>query len=244
MTQNIYDDEAFFSAYSQLPRSVHGLAAMPEWPTLRAMLPPLHGRRVLDLGCGYGWFCRWAHEQGAASVSGLDVSERMLHEARARTTTETISYARADLERVDLPAAQFDLIYSSLAFHYLEDLARVLHAVRRALVASGSLVFSVEHPLFTAPRRAGFIDHPAGHRTWPVDGYTCEGPRSVDWLAKGVIKQHRTLETYLRLLREAKLGLTQLHEWVPTQAQIDDHPEWADERERPAFLLIACENIA
>lgn len=67
--QNIYDDSAFFSAYGTLPRSQHGLSAAPEWPELRRMvidskLPlansarSLEGHRVLDLGCGYGWFAR------------------------------------------------------------------------------------------------------------------------------------------------------------------------------------------
>ena len=41
MTQNIYDDEAFFAGYSQLPRSVQGLDGAPEWPVLRGMLPEL-----------------------------------------------------------------------------------------------------------------------------------------------------------------------------------------------------------
>ena len=66
MTQNIYDNDEFFAGYGQLPRSVEGLDGAPEWPALRAMLPDLHGLKVLDLGCGFGWFCRWAREQGAA----------------------------------------------------------------------------------------------------------------------------------------------------------------------------------
>ena len=58
MTQNIYDNESFFAVYSRLPRSVEGLDGAPEWPTLRAMLPEVSGRRAVDLGCGFGWFCR------------------------------------------------------------------------------------------------------------------------------------------------------------------------------------------
>jgi 2-polyprenyl-3-methyl-5-hydroxy-6-metoxy-1,4-benzoquinol methylase len=85
MTQNIYDQEGFFAGYSQLPRSVHGLDGAPEWPTLRALLPDLNGLRVADLGCGFGWFCRYARQQGAASVLGLDVSEKMLARAKAET---------------------------------------------------------------------------------------------------------------------------------------------------------------
>ena len=62
MTQNIYDNESFFAVYSRLPRSVEGLDGAPEWPTLRAMLPEVSGRRAVDLGCGSGWFCRWARQ--------------------------------------------------------------------------------------------------------------------------------------------------------------------------------------
>ena len=68
MAQNIYDDPEFFERYSRLDRSVEGLAGAPEWPALRALLPDLRGLRVVDLGCGFGWFCRWAREQGAARV--------------------------------------------------------------------------------------------------------------------------------------------------------------------------------
>src|SRR3954468_19375454 len=122
MAQNVYDDADFFTAYSQLPRSQHGLDGAPEWPALRAMLPALQGLRVVDLGCGFGWFCRWAREAGAAAVLGLDLSEAMLARARATTADAGVTYRRADLETVDLPAAGFDLAYSSLVLHYIEDL--------------------------------------------------------------------------------------------------------------------------
>src|SRR5689334_24832848 len=98
MTQNIYDDPGFFAAYSQLGRSVEGLDGAPEWPALRALLPDPQGLKVLDLGCGYGWFCRWARDAGAADVLGIDVSKRMLARARAATQDPAIRYERADLE--------------------------------------------------------------------------------------------------------------------------------------------------
>jgi len=81
----IYDNEEFFERYSWLGRSVEGLDGAPEWPALCALLPDLRGLKVLDLGCGFGWFCRWARQKGAAHVLGIDVSERML--ARSRATT-------------------------------------------------------------------------------------------------------------------------------------------------------------
>ena len=239
MTQNIYDDEEFFTGYSRLPRSVEGLAAAPEWPALRALLPPLGGLRVLDLGCGFGWFCRWARENGAAAVLGIDVSEKMLARARAETRDAAITYVRADMERPALPAAAFDLVYSSLALHYIADLDGLIAAVHRALAPGGHLVFSVEHPIYTAPTAPGWSAAGSGRKIWPVDGYLDEGPRSTDWLTKGVIKQHRTLATYVNLLLRQGFALSHLEEWGPTAEQIAARPSLADEHQRPPFLLIA-----
>ena len=141
MTQNIYDTDEFFAGYSRLPRSVEGLACAPEWPTLQSMLPDMQGLRVVDLGCGFGWFCRWAAEVGAASVQGLDVSENMLARARETTSDPAIGYARADLENLSLAEGAFDLVYSSLALHYIENLRGLFEQVRRGLVPGGRFLF-------------------------------------------------------------------------------------------------------
>jgi SAM-dependent methyltransferase len=239
MAQNIYDKDDFFAEYSRLPRSVAGLDAAPEWPALRALLPDLHGHSVVDLGCGFGWFCRWARENGAAKVLGVDVSEKMLARALATTHDAAITYTRADLERLELPAASFDVAYSSLAFHYIEDLRGLVSQVHRALMAGGRFVFSVEHPIFTAPSNPEFSTNAEGRKTWALDRYLDEGPRSTNWLAKGVIKQHRTVATYINTLAELGFAILHVEEWGPTPEHIAARPEWADEHQRPPFLLMS-----
>jgi SAM-dependent methyltransferase len=239
MTQNIYDNSEFFEGYSRLGRSVEGLDGAAEWPALKALLPGLRDLRVVDLGCGFGWFCRWARQQGAAAVLGIDVSQKMLARARAATTDAAITYLEADLEGAELPQAAFDLAYSSLALHYVEDLGGLLAKVHRALAPNGRLIFSVEHPIFTAPTQPGWSLGVDGRKIWPVDSYLCQGPRRTDWLAKGVIKQHRTLATYLNLLLRLGFGLSHIEEWGPTDEQIAARPALADERQRPMFLLVA-----
>ena len=239
MTQNIYDDAEFFVGYSRLSRSVEGLAGAAEWPALRAMLPDLRDLKVLDLGCGFGWFCRWAREQGATQVLGLDVSEKMLERARAATADAGISYARVDLELVELLEASVDLTYSSLALHYIKDLEKLLAKIHRALVPGGYLVFSTEHPIYMAPRHPGWLIDADGRKTWPIDNYRVEGSRKTDWLATGVIKQHRTIGTTLNLLIRSGFTISHVEEWGPTDEQIAAKPELAEERERPMFLLVA-----
>src|SRR5688572_12307825 len=154
MTQNIYDNDEFFAGYSRLPRSVQGLDGAPEWPVLRALLPDLKGAAVLDLGCGFGWFCRWAKAAGAAQVTGTDVSENMLARARAEGGAPVIRYVKADMEGLQLPEAAFDLVYSSLALHYVEKLDALMASIHRSLKPGGALVVSVEHPMMTAPAHA------------------------------------------------------------------------------------------
>ncbi|HEX2276443.1 MAG TPA: class I SAM-dependent methyltransferase [Candidatus Tectomicrobia bacterium] len=239
MTQNIYDHEEFFEAYSRLRRSVEGLDGAPEWPALRALLPELRGLKVLDLGCGFGWFCRWARRQGAAHAVGIDVSERMLARARAVTQDAAITYTRADMEHLELPPESFDVVYSSLALHYIERLHELMSAVYRSLVPGGRLVFSVEHPIFTAPTDPHWSLDARGRQTWPIDSYLDEGPRSTDWLTTGVIKQHRTLATYLNLLLRCGFAISHVEEWGPTAAQVAAQPDLAGERQRPPFLLVA-----
>jgi len=241
VAQNVYDDDEFFAAYANLRRSIDGLEGAPEWPHLRAMLPNMSGCRVVDLGCGFGWFSRWAAGAGAASVLGIDLSANMLERARADTADARITYRLADLDELDgldLPPSSFDVAYSSLALHYLADLPRFMTSIGRAVVAGGAFVFSIEHPVYTAPIAPRFVTDDAGQQSWLLDHYSVEGARTTDWLAPGVVKYHRTITTYLSCLQDAGFTLDQFCEWAPRPDEIVEFPEWTIELDRPQFLLI------
>ena len=77
IVNNAYDNEIFFEEYAKMPRSTGGLASAGEWHQLRQLFPPLEGKHVLDLGCGYGWHCKFAAESGAMRVLGIDLSRKM-----------------------------------------------------------------------------------------------------------------------------------------------------------------------
>ncbi|PHI32130.1 class I SAM-dependent methyltransferase [Budvicia aquatica] len=239
MTQNIYDDQTFFDGYAQLSRSVDGLNGAPEWPAIKKMLPDLKGLRVIDLGCGYGWFCRSAREQGAAEVMGLDLSQKMLNKAKSMTHDEAISYRLANLESLELAENSYDLAYSSLALHYIVNLPQLLKTIYNSLVSGGYLVFSAEHPIFTAPKHQGWIVDAQGQKSWPVNNYQAEGQRITHWLAEGVVKQHRMLGTYINLLIDQGFTISHLEEWGPTPQQIVDTPALDEEKERPMIFLLS-----
>ena len=138
--QNIYDDPDFFAGYAKLPRSERGLGIVYEWAAFQRLLPAsLADKRVLDLGCGLGYFAREARARGARQVVGVDLSERMLDEARRRTTDAGIVYVRASLEAFSAEPAAFDLVVSSLALHYIADYAGLVRRDRH-LAGAGRTV--------------------------------------------------------------------------------------------------------
>ena len=130
----------------------------PEWPYLRNMLgSSVSSVRVLDLGCGFGWFCRWARDEGdAVSVHGIDVSENMLKRARAWPSSDSdgkavITYEIGDLETIQLPKQGYDVVYSSLALHYIPDLARLIAEIRKTLVPGGRFCLLGRTPHLHSP---------------------------------------------------------------------------------------------
>lgn len=239
MAQNIYDNAEFFAGYSQLPRQTQGLEGAPEWPAIRALLPDAAGLRVADLGCGFGWASRWFREQRAASVLGVDLSRNMIERAQADTQDGAITYRTADLDTLELPQNAFDLVYSALTFHYVQDFARLVRMIHAALVPKGDLVFTIEHPIFMAAAHPRWTVDEDGRKTWPVNGYAMEGERRTDWFAKGVLKHHRTMATTLNTLIDAGFTLRRVVEFAPTPAQIAATPALAEEMERPMMMLVS-----
>jgi SAM-dependent methyltransferase len=238
--QNIYDDPRFFAGYSTMERFGAGWARAPEQPTFLRLLPEVAGRRVVDIGCGAGGLAFHVAEAGAAEVVGIDVSERMLAVARAERAHPRVSYRRESIETVDFPAGRLDLVVSSLAFHYVRDYAGLVSRIARWLPSGGVLVFSTEHPLYTARASAdGWVVDGDGRRlAWAIDGYADEGAREHRWFVAGVRRYHRTIATLLNGLVESGLSVERVVEPVPDEEWLRDRPQAADERRRPMFLLV------
>ena len=238
--QNIYDDPGFFAGYSTLERFGAGWVRAVEHVDLLALLPDVNGRRALDLGCGAGQLARHLATTGAAEVVGVDVSERMLALARAEWAHPRVTYRRAAVEEVAFPPARFDLVVSSLVLHYVDDYPGLVRRIAEWLTPGGVLVYSTEHPIFTARLPGdGWVLDEAGRRTrWALDRYADEGVREENWFVPGVRKVHRTLATLINGLLDAGLVVERVVEPMPSEQWLHDHPLARDERRRPVFLLV------
>ncbi|MGG0845119.1 class I SAM-dependent methyltransferase [Peribacillus simplex] len=240
MKQNKYDDTNFFSAYEQMPRSVKGLEAAGEWHVLKELMPNLRNKSVLDLGCGFGWHCRFAREQQASSVIGVDISDNMLQRAREKTDDRFISYIKMPIEDIDFSGPEFDVVISSLAFHYIESYEAICKKVHDCLKPGGTFVFSVEHPIFTSRNeQAWYVDDHGNHLHWPVDNYQSEGVRETTFLTENVVKYHRTISTYMNDLICAGFSIKAVKEPMPSDEMLKSVPEMLDENRRPMFLIIS-----
>ena len=241
MKENPYDNPRFFEKYSQMLRSSQGLEGAGEWRELEKLLPDFSGKRVLDLGCGYGWHCAYAAQHGAAAVLGTDLSEKMLATAQAKNGAPQITYRRSAMEDLAFPDGSFDVILSSLALHYVRDFVPLVERIVRWLTPGGHFIFSVEHPVFTAYGSQDWYYGPEGEILhFPVDNYYYEGKRDAVFLGEHVVKYHRTLTTYLNTLLEQGLVLRHVVEPQPPENMLD-LPGMRDEMRRPMMLLVSAD---
>lgn len=239
MKQNKYDDAIFFEKYSHMARSEKGLEGAGEWHELQKMLPDFKGKTVLDLGCGYGWHCVYAANNGASSVVGIDISQKMIDVAKSKTTVPNVQYFCTAIEDMDFESEHFDVILSSLALHYIKDFDMVCKSVYSLLKAGGSFVFSCEHPIFTAEGKQEWIYNSEGDIAyWPVDNYFFDGERHANFLGEHVVKYHRSLTTYLRTLMKNGFSISDFCEPQPS-AEMMNIPGMKDELRRPMMLLIS-----
>ena len=131
-----------------------------ERPALRSLVPQdLHGRAVLDAGCGSGAQAEWLLDRGA-DVVGVDLSPGMVEQARRRCAGRG-RFLVADLaEPLPLKPASLDGVTCSLMLHYLRDWSVPLRSFAAALRPGGWVVLSLDHP-FGAPlpdQRGGYFD--------------------------------------------------------------------------------------
>ncbi len=138
------DKKAIASSFSKAAETYDKHAAFQRdvGHLLLAKLPAnLSGKRVLDLGCGTGYFSALLQERGADVVC-VDISQDMLNQAQQRCGKGQATYVLADAEKLPFEDRSFDYVFSSLALQWCTDLCYPLKEVRRVLKSGGKGFFS------------------------------------------------------------------------------------------------------
>jgi SAM-dependent methyltransferase len=232
-----YDNERVFQTYWQHRQHPDNPNDTLEQPVVLALLGPIAGAHVLDLGCGDAALGRVLLEQGAASYLGLDGSRNMVERAQQTLAGTVGRVTQTDIRSWTYPPDTFDRVLARLVLHYVEDVDSVLQRVFQTLRPEGIFVCSVEHPVITSCDRAW---QAGGKRQeWIVDDYFHQGRRVTHWLGGQVVKYHRTVETYFLGLQHAGFVVERLRESHP-QRQWFTQEETYERRHRiPLFLFFA-----
>lgn len=191
------------------------------------LLGAVRGLPILDLGCGGGQAAIYLARQGAR-VTGLDISPVQLTFAvqQANRAGVAVQWVQGGLEALaQLPVAQWDLIISLYALHYMADLPRCLAECYHRLRPGGRLIFSLDHPI-----RACFFDPLDQELTlYPERSYFDTTP--CHWLFPDTRVQmesyHYTISEWLALLQQAGFRLLRLIE--PTLPQERLRALWPDD---------------
>ena len=240
LKQNIYDNVEFYQNYVNMRETSTGLNDVLEIPAFRALLPDLTDKTILDLGCGYGESSQWYADRGSKHVIGVDISENMISTAKQLHSNTSIEYLHMPIEDIDFPDNQFDMVLSSLAFHYIEHIEPVFEKIYNSLKAGGYFIFSQEHPIATAKKIPnGWITDKDGQKKyWVLDNYQEEGIRKQHWFIDGVVKYHRTLSTLINGLINTGFSIVKIAEPAALKEAELNNANLKNERRRPPFIII------
>ncbi|MGE8291641.1 MAG: methyltransferase domain-containing protein, partial [Sphingobacterium sp.] len=146
------------------------------------------------------------------------------------------------IEELTFRSGQFNLVISSLAFHYIKDFDALCRNIYNWLQPGGQFLFSIEHPVFTAQGNQDWIYDKDGDKLyWPVDNYFLMGARETTFLGNTVLKYHRTITSYLSSILQSGFKINACVEPEPSTEMLENFPAMGDELRRPMMLIISAE---
>lgn len=216
-------------------------------PAILSLLDDVRGKKVLDAGCGAGYFSRLLAERGA-KVTGVDLSGEFLEIARRyeRMKPLGIRYERADLANLSrIPSRHFDLVVSVYVLSDTRDCRRAIGEIARVLKSRGRFLFLTAHPCF-GWQTGGWERNPKDSERredsvyFKVDEYFSRGTLQSQWGALPILFSfHRPLSDYFRFLKEHGFLVRDLLEPRPLGRALRENPSKWDEEDRiPPVVII------
>ncbi|MGV9891160.1 class I SAM-dependent methyltransferase [Streptomyces sp. NPDC003395] len=240
--------------YDEIGEAFEGFKSLPlmrygEVPSFLGLVGDVHGRSILDLACGTGFYSREFKRRGAGDVLGVDISAEMIAAARKNEEREPLGvrYEIGDVAELRTPERRYDIALGVQCLNYAEDIAtmeRMCRNIHRSLVEGGQFFVLAQKPDY------GF-DNPHleryGFRCEPTGEEVETGPREritalLDPEPISIVTNAPRREVYEKCLRAA--GFQDL-EWVPlhiSDAGVEEFGEdfWQDLLANPPLEMLRC----
>jgi ubiquinone/menaquinone biosynthesis C-methylase UbiE len=214
-------------------------------PNLQRVLALKKGDRLLDIGCGQGYFSRKFAAAGA-TVCGADISQELIRQAKSRSPE--ISYHVAPSHQLPFaPNGSFQIATIILAIQNIEKMQETFAEAHRILAPGGRLILVLNHPAFRIPRRSEWgWDEASQTQYRRVDGYL--SPSTVPIVmhpgqkqSSSTLSYHRSLQDFFKALHKAHFAVSRLEEWISHRKSDRGGRQVAEDlarREIPLFLML------
>lgn len=217
-----------------------------EVPAMLELVGDVKGKRVLDAGCGYGYYSLLLAKRGAV-VTGIDISEKTIGLARKNAYEASIEcqFFVCDMQDLSMFTKNtFDTVVSSIVVGYLDCLEKAFSEVFRVLKHNGIFAFSENHPLLM--KGSWEKDNEGKRLHWNIDNYFDRSIRTFEWrMQDGKVietsSRHRTVQDYFDALTAAGFVIERLVEPEPTgKAPLDNlgsMEHYSRAKRIPIFIL-------
>jgi SAM-dependent methyltransferase len=218
-------------------------------PAFFRLLPPVDGQLCLDLGCGEGHNTRLLADRGA-DVVAIDIADSFIV-AAAGLPSRGLRYVVGDGTALPFRSSSFSVVTAFMSLMDVVDPERTLREIARVLRPGGFVQFSLVHPATTTPTRRWVDDESGQREALAVGNYFYEGPFSETWIFGAaplevksqrrpftITYARRTLTGWIRAVLDAGLTIEAIDEPYADEETATAHPEVAESRIVPFFLLI------
>jgi len=215
-------------------------------PALLAVCEPLSGLRVLDLGCGQGYFTRQLAKRGA-HVVGVDIADEMLALARQHEKEDPLGIEYRQMSAAEVhrrwPTGSFDLVAGLMSLHDMAEPETVLRSAYAALKPAGRMAFVIPHPATDTPYREWEVDKNGTRGALKINHYFESGPTVLHWTMKRLIYHwdtpywRHTLTEWSEMIAASGFLIRRIYEPRPTPEQVRHNPHVEDAFRLPYALL-------